>query len=215
MTPPPDAHPDAHSDARQEIAYFMRRLYRQGLTTTSGGNISMRVDAETIAITPSALDKARIRANQVGLMRTDGTNLTPELRPSIETRMHLELYAARVGVGAIVHAHPVTASAFTAAATPIDCTLLVESCAILGTPVVAPYAPMGTPELARRVAEAARDADCILMRNHGVVSLGGDLLEAFDRMELLEAAARMTVVARGLDGVTPLTAAQREEIRKA
>ena len=197
---------------RNDIARFMRRLYRQKLTTTSGGNISMRVGEDVVAITPSALDKARTRADQVGLIRMDGTNLTPRLKPSIETQMHRSIYAARSDVQAIVHAHPVTASAFTATSTPINGRLLAESYAILGEIVMAPYARMGTDRLAQLVAEAAKKSDCILMRNHGVVTLGKSLLQAFDRIEVLEAAAQMTLFARQLDGVQTLSDRQNQEL---
>ncbi|TFG42824.1 MAG: hypothetical protein E4H43_02580 [Bacteroidia bacterium] len=69
---------------RKEVAMFMRRLYRQGLTTTSGGNISLKIQDDIIVITPSATDKGRMRWREVGIMTLTGKNLTPELKPSIE-----------------------------------------------------------------------------------------------------------------------------------
>ena len=213
-TPPPaprlpPAGPDAFARERQEVAYFMRRLYRQGLTTTSGGNLSRRVGPDAIAITPAALDKARLTSGQIAILTLAGENRTPALPISSEARMHLALYAARPDVLAIVHAHPVTASAFTAAATPINVRLLAESYALIGDPAVAAYALTGTDPLAAEVARVAgTGANCILMRNHGITTLGESLLRAFDRLELLEAAARMTLVAAGLQGVRSLDAAQ-------
>ena len=99
---------------RKEIAMFMRRLYRQGLTTTSGGNISLKISEDIILITPSATDKGRMRWNEVGILNIKGENLIPALKPSIETEMHLSIYRKNKDVKAIVHAHPVFASAFTA-----------------------------------------------------------------------------------------------------
>lgn len=201
-----------HAAERSAVAAFMRRLYRQKLTTTSGGNISVRVDADKVAITPAAIDKGRMKASEVAIITLDGVNLTPELKASSETPMHLRIYQMCSWVQAVVHAHPVTASAFSAADTPINCHLLSESYAILGRVVTAPYALTATEELADNVAHAALEANCILMKNHGVVALGGTLLEAFDRLELIETAAQSTLIVRQLDGVRPLSDAERLDL---
>lgn len=195
---------------RKEVACFMRRLYNRGLTTASGGNISIRTP-ECILITPSALDKGSIRARHIGMMLETGENLTPALKPSIESAMHLAIYRARPDVNAIVHAHPPVATSFTAMDKEINCTLIAEARAILGIPVMAPYALMGTKELASVVAAAASDrqhlTNVILLQNHGIVCLGKDLLTAFDRMEVLEAAARMTLIT-GTGQAKPLDSTQ-------
>ncbi len=197
---------------RREVAYYMRRLYRQKLTTTSGGNISLRLDEATVAITPSVIDKGRIRTAEIALINQAGTNLSPDLTPSIETQMHLCIYAQRPDVNAIVHAHPVTATAFSAAKTVIDCELIAESYALLGAPALAPYAIMGSDELAQLVAEKVKGAEVILLENHGVVTLGDSLLRAFDRLELIEAAAQMTLIARQLEGVQRLKPEWKREL---
>ena len=201
---------------RKAVASYMRRLYKRGLTTASGGNISVRL-ASGIFITPSALDKGRIRGKKIGFITFEGENLTPELKPSIENAMHLALYKVRPDISAIVHAHPPIATSFTALGRKIDCTLIAEARAILGTPVVANYALMGTKQLAEAVATAALETDSgkpnvVLMENHGVVCLGTDLLSAFDRLEVLEAAARMTLITSLMGTVKPLTAQQLNEI---
>jgi L-fuculose-phosphate aldolase len=211
-------------ETRKEIARFMRRLYDRGLTTASGGNISVRLE-QGIIITPSALDKGLIRSKQIGIITYEGKNLTPELKPSIESSMHLAIYRKRPDVNAIVHAHPPIATSFTAMKKVINCTLIAEARAVLGTPVVAPYALMGTQELAAAAAAAAVGADprvdpmsasmnpnVILLENHGIVCLGKDLLTAFDRMEVLEAAAKMTFITSQMGDLRPLSAEQLKEI---
>lgn len=202
-----------YAQERSAVAAFMRRLYRQKLTTTSGGNISVRVGAgDRVAITPAAIDKGRMKAAEVGVITLEGVNLTSELKASSETPMHLMIYQQCPWVQAVVHAHPVTASTFSTAETPIDCELLSESYAILGKIVNAPYALTGSDELARNVAAAACEANCIMMKNHGVVALGRTLLEAFDRLELIESAAQMTLITRQLEGVRRLDEAERRAL---
>ncbi len=93
-------------EERRAVARCMRRVYRLRLTSATGGNISCRAGADRFAITPSGIDKARIRAREVGLIDLEGRNLTPELKPSCEWLMHLRIYQRYPSVGAIVHAHP-------------------------------------------------------------------------------------------------------------
>jgi len=202
-----------YKEERKEIARFMRRLYRQGLTTTSGGNISLQVSDKHIVITPSATDKGRMKWNEVGIVSKDGRSLTPELKPSIETGMHLEIYR-RKGAGAIVHAHPVFATTFTALKEKIDTTLTAEACAILGEPLFVPYELMGSEELAMRVADYIEKSETLLLENHGVITFAGDLLHAFDRIEVLETAAKMTVIARLTGKKHPLSPQKIDELKK-
>jgi L-fuculose-phosphate aldolase len=179
---------------RREVARFMRRLYRLGLTTTSGGNISIKINPDLIAITPSATDKGRMRWKEVGLMTMDGKNLTPGLKPSIEHEMHLSIYRKKEEVSAIVHAHPLFASAFTAMKTVINTNLTAEARAICGEPYMVRYALMGTDELASLASEGIMKSDILLLENHGVLAAGNSILQAFDRLEVLENAARMTMI---------------------
>lgn len=201
-----------YQNERQAVARFMRRLYRQRLTTTSGGNISLRVSDTHVALTASKHDKGLLQAKHVGILGLDGRNETPELSPSIESSMHLAIYRMHPNVKAIVHAHPTTASAFCASDTEINCQLIAESYAILGTPVKLPYACMGTMELAEIVAEGLSNACCVLMANHGVLTVGNSLLQAFDRLEILEEAARLTLITRQIGNQQPIQAAQLREL---
>ncbi len=183
-----------YKSERKEVASFMRRLYRKGLTTTSGGNLSLRITDDIIAITPSATDKGRMRWKEVGLMTIKGKNLTPCLKPSIESAMHLSIYKSKSDTKAIIHAHPLFATSFTAMKCTIDTNLTAEARAICGDPLFVPYALMGTPELAELAAENIVKSCILLLENHGILTAGASLLEAFDRMEVLENAAKMTLI---------------------
>jgi L-fuculose-phosphate aldolase len=216
---------------RKEVARFMRRLYERGLTTASGGNISARLE-HGIFITPSSLDKGIIRGREVGMISYKGNNLTPNVKPSIENAMHLAIYKVRPDVNAIVHAHPPVATSFTAMNKKIDCTLIAEARAVLGIPFIASYALMGTEQLAAAAAAAALGLESsrgpakdqpagtepnaypnvILLENHGIVCLGKDLLTAFERIEVLESAAKMTLITSLLGGARPLDLEQLREI---
>lgn len=198
-------NPDIYKEERKEVARFMRRLYKHGLTSTSGGNISYRISDDIIVITPSATDKGRMRWREVGIMNISGGNLTPELKPSIESEMHLSIYRKKNEVKAIVHAHPVCASAFTAMNLTLNTSLTAEARAILGVPLVVPYALMGTAELAAVAAENIVRSDILLLENHGILTTGSNLLQAFDKIEVLENAARMTLIVEMTGNKSPLS----------
>ncbi len=184
-----------YKNEREEVAYFMRRLYTQNLTTCSGGNLSLKVDDNTVLITPSQLDKGRLTAEQIGVLTMDGENLTPELKTSMETWMHLAIYKKRGDVKAIVHAHPAIASSFAVSdKKKIKTCLTGEGRYLLGEPVFAPYKLMGTKDLAEVVSECSLKTNVILMENHGILTVGTDMLQAFNRLEVLEVAAKITLI---------------------
>jgi L-fuculose-phosphate aldolase len=186
------------SDARNQVATLMSRLYTCRLTTTSGGNISLRLTDDLFCITPSKLDKAHLTGELIAVVTMDGENLTPHLPLSIESEMHRQALLTRKDMQAIVHAHPCYASAFTAVKRSINTRLLAETWFLLEEPAFAPYARMGTVDLADTVANCLKKADVILMENHGVLTVGKSLVEAFDLIEVLENSAKMTYITETL-----------------
>ena len=196
---------------REKVAAIMRRLYANRLTTASGGNVSMRV-GDKVLITPSQIDKATITAEQIGVLTLEGQSVSTRIKKSMETGMHLAIYKQRPDVKAIVHAHPVFATSFAVTGKAIKTNLAGESRAILREPVLASYALMGTAELADIVSKAARHTNVVLMQNHGVIALGETLFQAYDRMEVLEAAAKMTLLTDMLGGARELDPDQLRQI---
>ena len=178
---------------REMVAKAMCRLYERNLTTASGGNISLRINKELVAITPSGLDKGELKADQIAIVSMNGENHTPFLKLSIESEMHLQILRNREDVMAIVHAHPAHATAFTALKGSINTRYWVESYYVLGDPVLVDYAPSGSMELANKVGEYAIKNNVLMLENHGILTLGSSLFEAYDRMELVERTAEMNL----------------------
>lgn len=204
-----------YMEERKLVAEYMRRLYERNLTTISGGNISLRIDEDMFCITPSGLDKGNLTSDVIAIVRFDGTNLTPHLKLSIETEMHRSVLLARPDINAVIHAHPVYASSFaTALPCQIDTTLNAELYYVLGEVANVPYRLMGTTELAQIVADHIKDHNALLMENHGAVAVGTELLNAFDRIELLERAALMTLITQNIKESRGLSAEQIAEIKE-
>ena len=192
----------------------MRRLYKRGLTTTSGGNISFRISDEIILMTPSATDKGRMKWKEVAIMNIFGENFTPHLKPSIETAMHLSIYKKKNDIHAVVHAHPVFASLFTAIKSKINTDLTAEAKAILGDPLFVRYALMGSTALAEVAAESIQKCDILLLENHGILTVGSNLLQAFDKIEVLENAAKMTLMTEMTGKKRPLDKVRIMELER-
>ncbi len=186
---------EKENEIKKEIAYFMKRSYSKGLTTSTGGNISKR-DGEYMYITCSSKDKASLEDKDIAKVSiATGENLTPELKLSIESDMHRFIYQRRKDVEAIVHLHPTFACLFSASDIKIDTTLIAESWYLLDVVEKIPYERMGTKELANAVSNYFANREnhyAALLESHGAISVGKNLLSAFDRMECLEQAAKMS-----------------------
>ena len=179
----------------------MERIYRSRMTTTSGGNLSIREENGDIWITPARVDKGSLRRDDIILVRADGST-DGKHRPSSELPFHQAIYAARPDVRAIVHAHPVALVAFSICRRVPDTRLLHQSWRICGEVGFAPYALPGSPALGQNIAQTfARGFDCVVLENHGVVTAGGSLQQAFERFETLEFAAKTMIKASQLGEV--------------
>ncbi len=180
---------------RKLLAKYMCRLYDKGLTTCSGGNISMKDAADNIFITVSQRDKGKTSCKDIAVINSDNKLLTPSLKPSMETNMHMEIYENRPDVFAIVHSHPVYTSVFAVSHKKIESRITGESAILLGNISYADYEYPGSEKLANICAEALKKSNVLVMKNHGAICLGNDIFEAYDRMEVLEFTAKVNYLA--------------------
>jgi len=182
--------------ARAEVRQVMARIYRYRMTTTSGGNISVRETNGDIWITPARVDKGNLSAEDIVLVRADGS-VEGTHPASSELPLHQGIYAARPDLRGIVHAHPVALVAFSLAHQVPDTRLCHQSWSVCGEPGFAPYAAPATAALGTSAASAfVRGHNCVILENHGVVTAGESLHEAFRRFETLEFTARTIIRAR-------------------
>ena len=197
---------------KKEVAEIMQRLYRRGLTTCSGGNVSMRLNDGSMMITASQSDKGNIQADKIAHISDAGANLSPDLRPSMETGMHWAIYQARPDVQAIVHAHPPKATAWACSTKKLENNLCGEARYFLDEIVKADYHLMGSDALASEVAAALKDGEAILLQNHGALTVGNSLFNAYDRMEVLENLAELQIQVGLIGSPAVLNKAQLNDI---
>lgn len=196
---------------RDELLRTMERIYRFRMTTTSGGNLSIREDNGDIWITPARVDKGSLRRDDVVLVHPDGS-IEGRHKPSSELPFHQAIYARRPDLGAIVHAHPVALVAFSICRQVPETRVLSQSHRICGRVGFAPYALPGSAALGANIAETfASGCDCVVLENHGVVTAGDNLQTAFDRFETLEFTAKTLLKASQLGTVRYIDAAALQQ----
>jgi L-fuculose-phosphate aldolase len=203
--------PDELQAARAQLVSYSARLLDDGLAVGSAGNISVRL-GDIVAITPSGIGYGEMRPADICLVRRDGTQIgdhTAET-PSSETPMHLAVYAA-TGAAAVVHTHSPEVVALSAARSELPA--IHYAITGLGGPVrVAPYVRFGSAALAAAAAEALEGRSAVILRNHGAVTCGRDLAQAYDRALLLEWLARTYRLALCYGEPAILSAAELDEV---
>ncbi len=178
---------------RDEIVSAMERIYRYRMTTTSGGNLSIRDENGSVWITPARIDKGRLRREDIVCVHAEG-RVEGLHRPSSEFPFHQGIYRARPDIQAVVHAHPVALVAFSICRQVPNTRLFPQAWHVCGQVGYAPYALPGSEQLGRNIAEVfAQGVHCVLLENHGVVVGGTGLQEAFQRFETLEFTARTVI----------------------
>lgn len=190
----------------RRMALCCRQLAAGGLIAGQDGNISVRLSPARVLVTPSGLIKASLTAADMvevdlaGRVRAGGRRRNP----TSELDLHLRILAHRPDIQAVVHAHPSTATGFAVAGEEIPANLLPELIFLVGDVPLVPYGTPGTPELGDRVVPYLEGHDALLLANHGAVTMGRTLDQAWIRMESLEHAARIIVAARGVGRPRPL-----------
>ena len=196
---------------RDEIMRTMERIYRYRMTTTSGGNLSIRDDAGDVWITPARVDKGSLTRHDIICAKSDGTLEGPH-PPSSEFPFHQAIYNVRPDIRAVVHAHPVALVAFSICRETPDTRLFHQAHSVCGRIGFAPYALPGSRQLGDKIAESFRDGcDSVILENHGVVVGGRSLSQAFQRFEAFEFAAKTVIKGRQLGDVRYLSEAQLDE----
>jgi len=201
---------------RHEICEVGRRVYAKGYVAANDGNISARLDDQTVLATPTGVSKGSLTPDMLCKVTLEGEQLEGYLKVSSEIRLHLHCYRKRSDVRAVVHAHPPFATGFAVAGIPLDQLTLPETIVSFGCIPLAPYATPGTQALPNSIDGLIETCDAILLANHGAVTVGESPLSAYYKMETMEHTALITWVARSLGGVRELNeeeAAQLLELR--
>jgi L-fuculose-phosphate aldolase len=185
--------------ARKNLVDACHRVYARGFVAGHEGNLSARISARKILVTPARMCKGDVTAGDLIIVDTQRPQTRGERRstarrrekvalgrPTAELEMHLMVYGERPDVYAVVHAHPPVATGFAVAGVPIPERALPEVIVALGAIPLVPYALPGTAELADAIRQHIKNADAFLLANHGVLTVGRTIEEAYYRLEMVE-----------------------------
>ena len=187
-----------HLHPADQIVAIMNRIYKSGLTTTSGGNLSILEDNGDIWITPGGIDKGTLTRNDICFVKSDGTVIGPH-KPSVELPFHASIYKKRPDIRAVLHAHPPKMVAFSVIRRLPELNLTSNSRHTCGNITIAPYAVPGSAELGENISvEFSKGFNIVVLENHGLVIGSDDLFDCFMKFETLEATAKLQINASKL-----------------
>ncbi|WP_331001298.1 class II aldolase/adducin family protein [Lientehia hominis] len=181
-------------EAKEAIVEIGRRIYNKGFVASNDGNISVKVGENELWATPTGVSKGFMTPEMLVKLDMDGTVLEGDCRPSCEIKMHLRVFRENPSVAAVVHAHPMMATAYAIAGRPLDRPIITEGVLQLGVVPLAPYATPSTEEVPDSIAPYCKDYNAVLLANHGALTWGKDILEAWRRMESVEYYASIMMI---------------------
>ena len=195
------------------VSDVSRLLWDRGWVANHDGNVSARLPDGTLAATPTAVSKRLVGPDDVLHLDRAGKLLAGRGKPCSEMPLHLVAYRVREDARAVVHAHPATASGFTLCGVEVDPTVTPEAVVSLGDRIpLLPHFLPGDPRLLESLAGALATYDAVCLRNHGILTVGDDLEQAFLRLELVEHLARQQLVARQLGRIDRLPRGEVEQL---
>lgn len=198
---------------KNEIIQTGRRLYERGMVAGTDGNISVRLDDDRIMVTPSGFPLGRLAPEDLVTVDINGKPLQGKHPATSELKLHLFVYQNRPDVRACVHSHALYATAFSVAGMTLAEDILPEIVLFVGNIPITEYAQPGTDAVARAIEPYLEKHHAFLLRNHGLVTLGRSLDEAYHRHETVEHFAHVVFVARQLGRLDTIPSEDFERLK--
>ncbi len=191
-----------------------RRVYNRGMVASNDGNFSVKLNDNEFLCTPTGVSKGFMTPEYICKVDAKGNVIqaNPGFRPSSEIKMHMRVYEKRPDVGAVVHAHPSYATAFAIAGIPLTQPIMPEAVIALGCVPIAKYGTPSTMEIPDAVEEYLPYFDQVLLENHGALTWGPDLLNAYHKMESVEFYAELLYKSKMLGGPKEFDKEQIEKL---
>ena len=198
---------------KQDIVEVGKRMYARGYVASNDGNISARLDDNKVLVTPTGISKGFMKPEDLVVINMEGKVLSGAKKPSSEILMHLQVYKDRPDVNSVCHTHPPYATGFAVAGIPLDKCVLPEVVITLGSIPLIEYGTPGTKELYQPVTKQIKDHDAFLLANHGALTVGNDVFNAYYKMETLEHFAQIAFIAHQLGYVNTLSKEQVQKLK--
>src|SRR5437764_1578922 len=199
---------------REQMCEIGRRVYAKGFAAANDGNISYRLGDDRVLCTPTRVSKGFMKPDDLCIVDMDGKQDSGKRKRSGEILLHLAIMKARPDVRACVHCHPPHATAFAVAHEPIPKCTMPEFEVFLGEVAITPYETPGTQAFADTVVPYIKDTDVILLANHGTITAGSDLIDAYFKTEIIDAYCRILILAKQIGRVNYYSDEKAAELLK-
>jgi L-fuculose-phosphate aldolase len=205
--------PNAES-IKTQMCEIGRRMWQRGLVAGSDGNISVRLNSEQFLCTPTMCSKGFLQPTDICLLDFSGDQLEGDKRRSSESLLHLEVLKARPDVMSVVHCHPPHATAFAITGRSVPMGVMAEADVFLGDVPIVPYDTPGTAAFSQTILPFVHDSNACLLANHGAVTYGPTLEQAYNLMEVLENYCRILLLSGQLGPARTLSPEHRGVLAK-
>ncbi len=196
---------------KKEIIEIGRRCWLKGWVASNDGNISVKISENEILTTVTGVSKGFLNMDMIVKVDLEGSLIEGGRKPSSELPMHLMVYKVRKDVKSVLHAHPPYATGFAVSGISMEECVLPEIILTMGSIPLSPYGTPSTEEVPEAIKPFVEKYEGVLMKNHGALTVGKSLEEAYYRMESLEHAAKILFISKQLGGVSPLN---EEDVKK-
>jgi len=200
--------------AKELLCEIGRRVWVKNFVAANEGNFSFRLDENSVLSTPTLQSKGFLKPEDIVTVNMEGKKIEGLKEPTSEVLLHLEIYKNRPDIKAVIHAHPPCATSFAVVKRPLPKCILPEVEIFVGEIPIVEYATPGTQELAESVKPFLSDFTAFLLANHGALTIGSDIEDAYYKMEIVEEYCRVLLYTRQLDGYTQMTDEKVGELLK-
>lgn len=204
----------SEKEIKELMCEIGRRVWQKGMVASNDGNFSVKLNDNEFLCTPTGVSKGFMTPDYICKVDAKGNVLEANegFRPSSEVKMHMRIYEKRPDVNAVVHAHPIFATAYAIAGKPLDRVIMPEAAIFLGEVPLAKYATPSTDEVPDSIEQYLPYVNQVLLENHGALTWGPDLLSAYHKMESVEFYAELMYRADMLGGAKEIEKSQVEKL---
>src|SRR4051794_3941144 len=197
---------------KEQMCDIGRRIWAKGYCAGNEGNHSIRIAADRVLCTPTGISKGFLKPDDICTVDMEGKQVAGRRKRTSEILMHLAIYKARPDVKAVVHSHPPHATAFAIAGIDLPTCIHPEAEVFLGAVKTAKYVTPGDTRLGESILPYVKDSNTILLQSHGVVCFHPDLEQAYYQLEIVDAYARILLLAKQVGSIRPLEGKERKEL---
>lgn len=189
-----------------------KRIWQKGFCAGNEGNHSCRIGADRVLCTPTGISKGFLKPDDICTVDLEGKQISGKRKRTSEILLHLAIYKARPDVRAVVHSHPPHATAFAIANVELPTCIHPEAEVFLGAVRTAKYVTPGDTRLGESILPYVKDSNTILLQNHGTVTFAPELEDAYYKLEIVDAYARILLLAKQIGSIRPLDSAEMKEL---